>query len=401
MIPDESKLFFEDVHILHVNPSNACNLRCSYCAVHATKDLGGSTRMAPTECLEIVEFCLRAVGHDHLTIEITGGEPLLLGKAWFEEVLRSLRDRRLRVAFTTNATLLDDEWADMLRRYNVNPNVSLDGPAESHNGQRGLYERVLCGLKILQRHGMNPHVITIATAAVLDRIEDLLTLYSSLGIQTFYLNDVRDHGRAAVLERQLIPTPEAMVKASLKVMEHLRECRLALREMELLERVVRFFHASYYDNFCNKIECPAGSAFLSVNASGDVFPCPNVTSSECCLGNIYDGCDPVRRERLLQEFHAMPLFYVGCLTCKASEICFFGCAGSRAQAMVHAQRDCEYTQLLWELFQEKQGLVQDLYQLGMSSARRPNSSRPSSETSDSASRANVVAPREMVNGTGG
>ena len=97
----------------------------------------------------------------------------------------------------------------------------------------------------------------------------------------------------------------------------------------------------------------------------------------------------------------MPLFYVGCLTCKASEICFFGCAGSRAQAMVHAQRDCEYTQLLWELFQEKQGLVQDLYQLGMSSARRPNSSRPSSETSDSASRANVVAPREMVNGTGG
>jgi len=52
---------------------------------------------------------------------------------------------------------------------------------------------------------MNPHVITIATAAVLDRIEDLLTLYSSLGIQTFYLNDVRDHGRAAVLERQLIP----------------------------------------------------------------------------------------------------------------------------------------------------------------------------------------------------
>jgi radical SAM protein with 4Fe4S-binding SPASM domain len=335
--------------------------------------------MAPAECLEIIEFCLRSVGRDGLTVEILGGEPLLLGKAWFQEVLPFLQDKRLRVALTTNATLLDDEWADMLRRYNVKANVSLDGPAGSHNGQRGLYDRVISGLKTLQRHDMNPHVITVATAAVLDRIEDLLALYSSLGIQTFYLNDVRDHGRAAVLERQLIPTPEAMVRASLKIMEYMRERRLALREMELLERVFRLFHASYYGNFCNDIRCPAGSTFLTVNARGDVFPCANVTSSKYCLGNLYDGCDPERRARVLQEFHAMPSFYLGCLTCKASEICFFGCAGSRTQAMLHAQRDCEYTQLLWELFQQNQGLAYDLYQLGLCSERRPNSSRPSTD----------------------
>jgi len=388
MIPDESKRFFEDVDILHLNALNACNLRCSYCAVQAT-DLGGSAKMAPKECLEIIEFCLRSVGRDHLTIEIMGGEPLLLGKAWFEEVLPPLQGKPLRIAFTTNATLLDDEWADMFRRYKVNANVSLDGPAESHNGQRGLYDRVVSGLKILQRHRANPHVITIATAPVLERIEELLKLYSSLGIQTFYLNDVRDHGRAAVLERQLIPTPAAMVRVSLKIMEYMRECRLALREMELLERVFRFFHASYYDNFCNRISCPAGGKFVSVNARGDVFPCPNVTFSEYCLGNIHEGYDRVRRERVLREFHAMPSFYLACLTCKASEICFFGCAGSRTQAMVHAQRDCEYTQSLWELFQRNQGLVRDLYQLGMSSERRRNSSRRCSEASDSGSRANV------------
>jgi len=372
MIPVSSREFFCNARILSFHATHACNLRCSYCSVDATYDGYRLPTLQPERCVEIIDFALEANGGQPLKVEITGGEPLLLGKQWFQKVLDHAQERRIGVGLTTNATLLDEEWAEMFRYQRVTPNVSLDGTAEVHNGQRDQHEQVVSGLKMLQRCGMSPHVITVASARVLKNIDKVLALYSALGIKTFYLNDVRDVGRGVGMEESLVPTPGTMADASFKVLVYMRKCRMASRELQILERVFRYFHTHYYGNICDCATCPAGNSFVSVHANGDVFPCPNETSPRYSLGNVFTGPDEQRRKAVLVDYHSLQPFYLPCLTCKASTICFFSCTASRKRSMAHAERDCEYTQILYELFCKNENLIADVYQMALPSRRLPD-----------------------------
>ncbi|URM88973.1 radical SAM protein [Streptomyces sp. MRC013] len=117
-----------------------CNLDCSYCYVYNRGD--DSWRTRPTYVSEKV---VRALGRriaEHcgrhalkgFTVELHGGEPLLLGKDRMRRVLDTLRSEcasvSLHFAMQTNGLLLDEEWLDLFGDYGVSFGISLDGPPE-------------------------------------------------------------------------------------------------------------------------------------------------------------------------------------------------------------------------------------------------------------------------------
>jgi uncharacterized protein len=68
------------------------------------------------------------------------GEPTLVGAERLGQLAAHARvalgDRLGGLCMQTNATLLDPEWVEVLRRHQIHVSVSLDGPLEVHDGVR-------------------------------------------------------------------------------------------------------------------------------------------------------------------------------------------------------------------------------------------------------------------------
>lgn len=96
-------------------------------------------------------------------IVLHGGEPLLAGidymRTLIEKVNSSLSPAvRVQFSVQTNGVLINDEWSDFFRSYDVTVGVSIDGPEEIHDKYRkyhsgkGSFNDVLKGIKALEKN---------------------------------------------------------------------------------------------------------------------------------------------------------------------------------------------------------------------------------------------------------
>jgi uncharacterized protein len=123
-----------------------CNLDCTYCYVYNRGDDSWKTR--PPVISERVLLRLAERINEHcrrhqlssFTVELHGGEPLLIGKRKMQALLTLLRSRvdaaHLRFTMQTNGLLLDSGWIDLLARNQVSFGISLDGPPALADQQR-------------------------------------------------------------------------------------------------------------------------------------------------------------------------------------------------------------------------------------------------------------------------
>lgn len=149
-----------------------CNLNCSYCYVYNRGDDSWKTRpkqisdaVIDQVCRRISEHCAK-YGLEEFVIELHGGEPLLVGKKRFVEIVKRIRTAcsgvRITYLLQTNGTLLDREWCDIFQEHDVNVGVSVDGPSEIadrsryyHNG-RGSTDDVLRRLAAVKTNTDQP-----------------------------------------------------------------------------------------------------------------------------------------------------------------------------------------------------------------------------------------------------
>jgi uncharacterized protein len=103
-----------------------------------------------------------------------GGEPTMMGLDFFKKVtsLQEKHGRRgaaVSNGLQTNTTLINDEWAQHLARYNFLVGVSIDGPPEIHDKYRvfvdgrGAHSAVMKGLESLKRNHVEYNVLTLVS----------------------------------------------------------------------------------------------------------------------------------------------------------------------------------------------------------------------------------------------
>ncbi len=165
-------------HVMIKPRGPVCNLNCAYCYYLTKKDLypGSDFRMS-NEVLE--SFTRQYVESQHVP-EITfgwqGGEPMLIGLDFFRravELQETYRRPGTRIvnALQTNGTLMNDEWGRFFRRHNFLIGLSLDGPKAMHDAYRRdrgggpTFDRVMCGLTLLQKHAVEHNFLTTVHAA--------------------------------------------------------------------------------------------------------------------------------------------------------------------------------------------------------------------------------------------
>lgn len=150
-----------------------CNLDCSYCFYLEKEHLypnAGAMRMRPEVLAAYIRDYIAAQPGKVVSFAWQGGEPTLLGLDFFREVValqaRHRGDRTIENAFQTNGILLDDAWGEFLARHSFLVGLSLDGPAPVHDayrvdkGGRPTFERVMAGLAVLKRHGVEFNTLT-------------------------------------------------------------------------------------------------------------------------------------------------------------------------------------------------------------------------------------------------
>ncbi|MCU0266442.1 MAG: anaerobic sulfatase maturase [Actinomycetia bacterium] len=156
-----------------------CNLDCEYCFFLSKEELypGSGFRMDPVVHEAYVRQLLTAQrGLDEVVVAFQGGEPTLMGIDFFRRTLELERryavpGQRVLNTLQTNATLINDEWAEFLRENRFLVGVSIDGPREMHDafrvdkGGKPTFDRVLRGLATLKNHGVEWNAITTVNAA--------------------------------------------------------------------------------------------------------------------------------------------------------------------------------------------------------------------------------------------
>jgi uncharacterized protein len=127
------------------------------------------------------------------------GEPLVVPREFYRNAVALLeRYNRAAVAIhhalQTNATLIDDDWCRLFLEHDIRPGVSVDGPSFLHDrhrrtrGGKGTLDRVVRGMRLLQKHGVPFYVITVLTAEALLYPDELFDFYREYEIPTVAFN---------------------------------------------------------------------------------------------------------------------------------------------------------------------------------------------------------------------
>ena len=160
------------IHVL-AKPSGAtCNLACSYCFFLDKELLYPNSKFRMKD--EVLENYIQQLIETHRTQEVTvawqGGEPTLMGLDFFRKAIEYQEKYRkpgmtFENTMQTNGTLLDDEWCAFLKENNYLVGISIDGPEHLHDahrvdkGGKGTFEKVMRGLRLLQKHGVEYNVL--------------------------------------------------------------------------------------------------------------------------------------------------------------------------------------------------------------------------------------------------
>ncbi|MCA0331717.1 MAG: anaerobic sulfatase maturase [Actinobacteria bacterium] len=206
-------------HVMSKPTGAICNLDCDYCFFLSKESLypGSSFRMADDVLRAYVAQLLAAHrGADEVVVAFQGGEPTLMGTGFFRRVVELERQlaapgQRVLNTVQTNATLVDDEMAAFFAENGFLVGVSIDGPREMHDayrvdkGGKPTYDRVVQGLRTLQRHRVDWNALTTINAANADHgLEVYRFLRDELGAQYIQLIPIVER-----VTPELLPLAEA------------------------------------------------------------------------------------------------------------------------------------------------------------------------------------------------
>jgi uncharacterized protein len=164
-------------HVLGKPTGAICNLDCSYCFFLDKEMLYPGSRFRMTD--EILENYIKQLIDGHRTSQVTvawqGGEPTIMGVDFFRRAI-AFQEKHKKPGMTfentmqTNGTLLDDEWCAFYKDHDFLIGLSIDGPRELHDSNRvdkgghPTFDKVMRGLRLLQKHGVEYNILTTVNA---------------------------------------------------------------------------------------------------------------------------------------------------------------------------------------------------------------------------------------------
>ena len=328
-----------------------CNLDCHYCYYLEKEELYPARRRRDWAMSdEVLESFVRQriASTPGPEVEFTwqGGEPTLLGTGFFRRAVELQRRyagrRRVTNVIQTNGVLLDDEWGGFLAEHDFLVGLSVDGPRDLHDGYRvdrggsPTFDRVMDGLDVLKRHGVEFNTLTCVHALNQDDPLRVYRFLKEIGSRFMQFIPVVERagpgpsgGATGVTERSV----DARAFG---------EFLVAVFDEWVRNDVGRWFVQAFdvaLEAWCGlepslcvfRPEC--GDA-LALEHNGDLYSCDHFVEPEHRLGNITELPLPVLAGSAQQDrFGAakrttLPTY---CLECDVRFACNGGCPKNRLE----------------------------------------------------------------------
>lgn len=329
------------VGVMWKTVSEDCNLACDYCYYSTCGGKPGPRiNRIDSEVLEtfIKQFMARSKGSASFAWQ--GGEPLLAGLDFFEEVVmlqarHALPGTSIGNSLQTNGTLINDRWAQFFKRYHFLIGVSLDGPKEIHDARRtyssgdGSFDRVMRGIGHLREHGVDFNILTVVHEGNVDKAAELMNFYRDNDLRFIQFIPCMDF-RAQQTDRaaRFLITPEQYGRFLCEVFDYWYNDGEPVISERFFDNLLSS-HVGLGAELCvHRKSCPRT---LILEQNGDAYPCDFYINDEYKLGNVgHDSLDDILSSPLYNRFLSMkPTLPEACKTCEYLEFCHGGCPRNR------------------------------------------------------------------------
>lgn len=362
----------EPIGVMWKTVSESCNLACDYCYYSTCGGKPGKIDRIDPDVLEkfIAEYM--AMSRGAASFAWQGGEPLLAGLDFFEEVV-TLQAKHapphtaISNALQTNGTLITDRFAQFFKTYRFLIGVSVDGPKHIHDMRRvdasgkGSHERVMQGLSILRKHGVEFNVLTVIHENNVGQAKELFAFYEQEGIDfvqfipcmSFQSQRVDQPGEYAVTPQQY---GEFLCEA-FDFWYNEGQPHMSIRFFDNMLSVYahREAEACIHRQRCGKT--------LVLEQNGDAYPCDFYIHSDWKLGNVgSDSLQDILAHPLYDSFlHMKPNLPEHCKSCPWLHLCYGGCPRNRKwdEFRTQSSRDyfCESYQQVYAYAHERMTLL--------------------------------------------
>ena len=330
-------------------PTYSCNLSCSYCLQGMKKDKKIISDEDLAHVLSFVEKRLNESKEDAVTISkinvtIYGGEPLVA-----KDQVISFCNRLYAIAesegiepnvqIISNCTLLDDEVIELMKRYNISIQVSIDGNKNEHDKTRikhdggGTFDTIVEKLKKLNDMGLKKNVVIRINVNEnnVESAEEIMSMLREFSDDIYFafvskyrgFNDNFDlclskQGYSEILTKKLYPIYEK-------------------------------FGFPVYRPFGKEAPCSicTENRFV-VDANLDVYKCEVlVNQPDAKVGVIDDDGNVVYNSNFYKQMAVSPDRNAKCVECKLLPLCGGGCVGKEYlnRAMKNSDFDCYHCKM--------------------------------------------------------
>jgi MoaA/NifB/PqqE/SkfB family radical SAM enzyme/glycosyltransferase involved in cell wall biosynthesis len=250
--------------------NRGCNLKCSFC------DLWDNPQEMPWASAVALLDQAAAIGTK--TLVITGGEPFLY-KPLFD-LVAAAKARGMGVNITTNGTLIQKRWEDLVGSGLDSLSISIDGKQATHEqlrGQKGCYNRAMKGLEAVRAQGgIDLSIYMVVTRENVDEISAVFDLAQEKGVGFDFwpVNDAEEHYLRTETER----------KAYRRAVEH-----VAAQDPAVADRIA-FYEAglTYHASGLGAVRCLGLVDQYGVTFTGDLIPCCVWGKDGLVVGNVFE-----------------------------------------------------------------------------------------------------------------
>jgi len=265
-----------------------------------------------------------------------GGEPTLADLDFFKEAVRLQQEqthKRWVNTIQTNATLINQDWAEFFKAHNFKVGVSVDGTSQTHDADRinlvgrGSYAKVMNGVSALREAGINPSVICVVTKHNAGKGAQMLrglvgSGFTSVAFNAFY-NTATD-----LIRDPFAVSDEAWTQFLKDVFEELVALDRTDVRVRELDSMIAWTKSRTARSCVFRGSC---SSWMLVDHDGKVYPCERL-GRPMCFSDVTSTTSfaEILEAPAYRAFSTQTLRMPGkCKVCSMQDFCHNGCVAHR------------------------------------------------------------------------
>ncbi|MCK4827807.1 radical SAM protein, partial [bacterium] len=311
-----------------------CNFNCSYCSAKKFSMKEESVKLDRGKKIleKLVDF-----GLPYTQIVFHGGEPLIEFKILsklIEFIRESLGDSKaITLGIQTNLSLLTEEMAQFFKTYDVSIGFSLDGDFRANQATRKskdsekTFNSIMQGIEILRKYQKRLGCICVISEHNIDSMDRIMDFFASLRLESVILNQATPLG----VEAEYIATHGVSADDFFQTLISLweRQRTNGWPKIQPIETLVDLIHKK--TNIGHQCyPCSAGWSIISVDPSGNVYPCGRFCQDPnwICGNLLEDDLLEIYNNEKMKQIRLRGQRIPECNSCEFKDMCGGGCAAS-------------------------------------------------------------------------